>query len=139
MPTILIVDDDEIIREALSDLFAEDYLCHVAVTAEEALTHLSTQEYDIVITDISMPGMKGDDLLGFIKAYQPWTQVIFITGSTCQEQAERLKARAFSFLQKPFPLAEIEAQVQRAVEHRRTQAAQRQRMLDERRPPSQKS
>ena len=136
MPSILIVDDDEIIREALSELLTERYLCHIAASAEEALTRLSAQEYDVVITDINMPGMSGEDLLGFVKTYQPWTPVIFISGSTDSQHAERFRSRAFGYLVKPFPLAKVEQMVESALEQRRRTQEQRQRMMDGGRKPT---
>lgn len=139
MPAILIVDDDEIIRDALSELFAESFLCHVAASAEEALTRLAAQEYDVVITDINMPGMGGEDLLGFVKTYQPWTPVIFISGSTASQQAERFRPKAFGYLMKPFALSTVEQMVASAQEQRRRMLEQRRRMIDEDRKLTTKS
>ncbi len=130
MPSILIVDDDEIIRDALSELFSEGYLCDTAASAEEALNRLAAKEYDVVITDINMPGMSGEDLLGFVKTYQPWTPVIFISGSTDSRHTERLKSRVFGYLVKPFSLPDVEQMVERAIEQHRRQLEWRQQMMD---------
>jgi YesN/AraC family two-component response regulator len=116
MASILIVDDEEVILMTLLDLFSEQHLCHTAGTAEGALTLLEAQEYDVVVTDISMPGMSGEDLLGFIKKYQPRTRVIFISGSADRENAERLLVKgAVGYLSKPFHLEEIEEMVTQAI------------------------
>jgi DNA-binding NtrC family response regulator len=116
MASILIVDDDEPLREALVDLFSEEHLCHSAGTAEEALTQIHSHEYDLIITDISMPGMSGEDLLGFIKSYYPRIPVIFISGAADMEDAQRLiRKGAFGYLTKPFRLEEIEEKVARAI------------------------
>ena len=120
MASLLIVDDDQIILDVLSELFSGEHLCHTASTAEEAIERLGAPDYDVVVTDISMPGMSGEDLLGFVKAHRPRTPVLFISGSTNEERAERLMTKgAFDYLQKPFRLEEIARRVARAVEHRR--------------------
>lgn len=120
LAALLIMDDDETIREALSEPFSEEHVCHTAGTAEEALARLQEQDYDAVITDISMPGMSGEDLLGLIKAYRPRTPVIFITGAADRDRSERLMKRgAFGCLLKPFRLAAIADSVARLLESRK--------------------
>ena len=120
MASLLIVDDDETILDVLYELFSDGHLCHTAPTAEDALKQLTSHDYDVVITDICMPGMSGEDLLGFVKAHRPGTPVLFISGSTNEERAERLLTKgAFDYLQKPVQLEEITRRVARAVEHRR--------------------
>lgn len=120
MASLLIVDDDQTILDMLVELFSEEHLCHTAGSAEEALEQLGSQDYDVIITDIGMPGMGGEDLLGFIKTHRPMTPVIFISVSNDMRRADRLLVKgAFGYLQKPFRLEEIEAQVSRALEHRR--------------------
>ena len=119
MPSLLIVDDDETIVTNLLDLFSEGHVCHTAGTAEEALKKLEALEYDVIITDIAMPGMSGEDLLGFIKCYHPRTPVLFISGFMDRQRAEGLRVKgAFDYLLKPFRLEEIEEKVARAVEYR---------------------
>jgi DNA-binding NtrC family response regulator len=120
MASLLIVDDDETILDVLFELFSDGHVCSTAPTAEEALKQLRSQDYDVVITDISMPGMSGEDLLGFIKVYRPKTPVLFISGSAGREHAERLLTRgAFDYLLKPFSLEDIAERVARTIEYRR--------------------
>ena len=59
MATILIVDDDEMIRDALYELLESEHRCHVAETANKAVAWLESESYDVVLTDISMPGLGG--------------------------------------------------------------------------------
>lgn len=119
MASLLLVDDDETIVANLLDLFSEEHSCDAAGTAEEALKKLEARDFDVVITDIAMPGMSGEDLLGFIKSYRPRTPVIFISGSMDRQRAEGLLVKgAFNYLMKPFRLEEIEDKVARAVEFR---------------------
>ena len=116
MASLLIVDDDETILGVLSELFSDGHLCHTAPTAEEALKRLRAQDYDVVITDVSMPGMSGEDLLGFIKVYRPKTPVLVISGLAGKQHAERLITRgAFGYLLKPFHLEEIAERVEHTI------------------------
>ena len=120
MSTILRVDDDDALRETLCELFESEHVCHTAVTAEEALTRLSEQDYDVIVTDLTMPGMSGEDLLRFVRVQQPRTPVLFITGSIERSKAEALTTRgAFGYLLKPFQMEDIEARVNSALEYRK--------------------
>ena len=120
MAAILIVDDDAGVRDVLYDLFAEEHLCHAAATAEDALSFLREQTYDVVITDISMPGLSGVELLGRLRQEQPDTPVIVVTGISDRTHAEGLtRLGAFEYILKPFRLGEVEASVGRALEQRR--------------------
>ena len=108
MPSLLLVDDDKTVCDVLFELFSGEHLCDTAATAEEAFEFLRSKEYDLVVTDISMPGMSGESLLGFIKANSPSTPIIFISGSTDSELARRLRVKgAAGFFSKPFNLPEI--------------------------------
>ena len=117
MPKILIVDDDDTIRDALYDLLSEQYACQTAETAEKALARLAADSYDVVLTDISMPGLSGLELLGHIRQQFANTPVIIISGIGDQEHAKGLiKLGAFDFLLKPYRLEDVERSVERAVE-----------------------
>ena len=119
MAEILVVDDDDIIRETLCELLSEDYACQTAATAEEALAKLESQPFDVVLTDVSMPGLSGLDLLNRVVKLYPGTPVIIVSGLSDQEQAQSLMAMgAFDYLLKPFRLEVVEDSVRRAVEHR---------------------
>jgi len=120
MASILVVDDDEAIRETLFDLLSTDYLCKTAETAEQALTQLQSESFDVVLTDISMPGLSGLELLGHIRQNYPQTPVIIVSGIGDQEHAEGLiRLGAFEYLLKPFRIEKVEESVQRALVHRR--------------------
>lgn len=117
MPDILVVDDDDVIRETLCELLSTDYSCQTADTAEEALARLQTRRFDVVLTDISMPGLSGMELLTRVVELYPGTPVIIISGLSDQDQAESLIGRgAFDYLLKPFRLEVVEASVRRAVD-----------------------
>jgi two-component system response regulator PilR (NtrC family) len=119
MASILVVDDDEAIRDTLYELFAGQYLCHTAETAERALTLLRSEIYDVVLTDISMPGLSGLELLGHVVQSYPGIPVIVISGISDQEHAQGLiKLGAFDYLLKPFRLEVVEESVRRAIVYR---------------------
>ena len=63
MADILVVDDDDVIRETLYELLSANHSCQTADTAEQALAKLEAQRFDVVLTDVSMPGLSGKDLL----------------------------------------------------------------------------
>ena len=118
MAAILIVDDDEAVRDVLYDLFSDEHLCHGAATAERALAFIDEQPYDVVLTDISMPGLSGLELLGHLRQARPGTPVIVISGIGDRTHAEGLtRLGAFDFILKPFRIEEVEQSVARALEH----------------------
>lgn len=120
MAKVLIVDDEESIRDTLYELLSESYLCQTAETAEKAFARLEADTYDVVLTDISMPGLSGLELLGHVRQHFPDTPVIIISGIGDEEHAQGLiKLGAFEFLLKPFSLEVVEKCVKRAVEYRR--------------------
>jgi DNA-binding NtrC family response regulator len=120
MSRVLVVDDDETIRDTVYEVLSEEYLCQTADTAEKAFARLEADTYDVVLTDISMPGLSGLELLGHIRQRFPDTPVIIISGISDQEHAQGLiRLGAFDFILKPFSLEAVEKSVKRAVEYRR--------------------
>src|SRR5215813_7736533 len=117
-PRILIVDDEVEITEILADLLSEDYQCTRAGSAEEALARLHEGEFQLVISDITMPGMSGLDMIPHVKEFSPDTVVVMISGMQTVESAiGALRLGAFDYLMKPFDLRQVEAVVKRALEH----------------------
>ncbi len=116
MVTILIVDDDAVIRGLLFDLLSEQYECNTASTAEEAFTFLEFETYDVVVTDIAMPGLDGIDLLKRVQLKNPKTPVVLISGKGGEHEPDFfIKMGAFAYVKKPFKLDEIEEVIWRAV------------------------
>lgn len=114
MALILVVDDDETICDSLCELFAGE--SEGVATAEEAIAHLETEEYAVVLTDISLPGMSGLELLSVVRDGHPLTPVIIISGINDKEYAEGLtRLGAFDYLVKPFKLEKVEESVNRAI------------------------
>jgi len=115
MATLLLIDDDNVIRQMLDALFSSQHECHTADRAEQALEYLQLQKYDVVITDVSMPGLGGVEILQRIKAQHDGTPVIVISGRPDQYKDAVLEMGAFAFLAKPFPLSAIEESVAKAI------------------------
>ncbi|HEV7860852.1 MAG TPA: response regulator [Pyrinomonadaceae bacterium] len=119
MASLLVVDDDKYVRDVLYDLFAEVHRCHTTDSAEKALALIDEEFYDVVLTDISMPGLSGLELLGLVRQRYPDTPVIIISGITDQEHKRGLmKLGAFDYVLKPFNLETVEESVKRALEYR---------------------
>jgi putative nucleotidyltransferase with HDIG domain len=117
-PRILIVDDEVEITEILADLLSDDYKCLKAASAEQALDLLGQNQFQLVISDITMPGMSGLDMIPHVKQLSPDTVVVMISGMQTVESAiGALRLGAFDYLMKPFDLRQVEAVVKRALEH----------------------
>jgi DNA-binding NtrC family response regulator len=120
MATLLIVDDDTLIRETLHELLSTDHECHSADRAEQALAYLDIENYDAVITDVSMPGLSGREILKYVQAKQPSTPVIVISGKPDGVDVESMVGMgAFAYITKPFQLDVIEDAVTRAIARHR--------------------
>jgi two-component system response regulator AtoC len=121
---ILVVDDDLAFRgmlvEALSD---KDYAVDTAGSAEEGLAKASTGRYDLVLTDVKLPGLSGLDSIPLLLKAAPLSDVIVMTAYSSKDSGlEALKRGAYDYFTKPFSLAEMEAVIRRAVERRALQA-----------------
>jgi putative nucleotidyltransferase with HDIG domain len=117
-PRILIVDDEPEITAILTDLFADEYDCDTAGSAELALEALKDREFELVVSDITMPGMSGLQMIPHVKERSPNTVVVMISGMQTVESAiGALRLGAFDYVMKPFDLRQVEAVVKRALEH----------------------
>ena len=117
-PRILIVDDEPEITAILSDLFFGMYDCTTAGSAEQALTLLGSKQFELVVSDITMPGMSGLDMIPHVRSNSPNTVVVMISGMQTVESAiDALRLGAFDYVMKPFDLRQVEAVVKRALEH----------------------
>jgi DNA-binding NtrC family response regulator len=102
--SILIVDDEESVRDSLFNWFIEDgYRAECAEDARKALTMLESDEFDIILADIKMPGMDGMEMLRRIKALRKDSIVIIMTAfATVDTAVQALKDGAYDYVTKPF-------------------------------------
>ncbi len=107
--TVLVVDDEPTIVEYLKDLLEiERFNVLTAGTGEEALRHLKASRVDVVVSDITMPGMSGLDLLVEVKNNMPHIPVILITGNVAKyPPKELIAAGADAYFAKPFKNKEL--------------------------------
>jgi DNA-binding NtrC family response regulator len=118
---LLFVDDDQEFRDTLRSRFTRHgFEVRAAASGEEALGLAGQRNFDVAIFDMMMPGMSGLELLKRFKADHPECEVILLTGQGSIETAvEAMKLGAYDYLQKPFPLKDLEAVVIKASERRK--------------------
>ena len=116
---VLVVDDDPVVGKSFNRVLSQDkgYVVITAQNAAEALERLREQEYDVVFTDIKMPGMDGVELTERVKASRPWTPVVIITGYGTPANEQRAKAAGVSdFMRKPLSPEMIEESATHALQ-----------------------
>ncbi|MBD3315630.1 MAG: response regulator [Chitinivibrionales bacterium] len=120
MARILIVDDEGKMRALLAmALDAEGYGVEEAVSAEEALAACNRQAFDVVVTDLRMPGQSGIDLVRHVKKVNPETECIVMTAyADAKSGIEAMRGGAFEYVAKPFEMDEMLLLVKHAVEKR---------------------
>ncbi|MGB9082292.1 MAG: HD domain-containing phosphohydrolase [Desulfuromonadaceae bacterium] len=117
---ILIVDDEEMIRDLLSSALAqESYICHQASNVDDAFALLGEQSVDLVISDIMMPGRSGVELLRGLKKVDPDIAVLMITGLSDMNTAmECVHLGADDYITKPFGINRVVLTVKNLIERR---------------------
>lgn len=132
---ILIVDDDEVIRETFASCLMGRYSCATAANVGEALALLAGEPVALVIADMMMPGRNGIELLREIIKRFPGTMVIMASGmDRTQRVRDALRLGAYDYLVKPCDLDVLELSVERALERRSLlrEAEQYKKTLEER-------
>lgn len=117
---ILIVEDDREMRQLLADLLTEEgYHVEVVQDGPSALEGLRKSNFDLTITDLMMPKMRGTELVQKVKEIDPEAPVLLITAfGTIESAVEAMHAGAFHYVTKPFRADEILLHVNRALEQR---------------------
>jgi len=130
-PQILLVDDEAIALTNLTHVLQrEGYAVTACRDGEAALAALKRSEFDLVLTDLKMPGIDGMEVLREVRASYPDVPVIMITGyATLDSAVEAMKAGAYHYIAKPFRLAEAREVVRSALELRRVKRENRELRL----------
>lgn len=124
--SILIIDDEEPIRRLLVTYLADRYRCIAAPSADDAASRLSVDSFNLVLTDINMPGTSGTELCQYINKACPDTVVIMVSGMTDITYAiEAIRHGAFDYITKPFDLAQVQLSVDRALRYQLLVASKR--------------
>jgi two-component system probable response regulator PhcQ len=126
--TVLIVDDQTVIRELLEEaLTRERYNIFSAPSAEAALKIIDSQPVDVVITDEKMPGMQGTQFLGIVRRRHPDTIRIVLTGHASLETAIRAinEGEIYRFFTKPCNIVDLMVTVRQGLEQRELQRENR--------------
>lgn len=118
--SVLIVDDDEIVLDLLKTFFKDEgYRTETAMNGEAALALVNQSQFDIMITDILMPGMNGLELTVKVKEARPAMIVIIMTGFLDEFSYDSaVEAGAADFIKKPFTLQEVMVRIKQAEFHK---------------------
>ena len=115
---ILVIEDDQKMRNALQMILSkEGYQVEALESAEEALERIRVRTYDLLISDIKLPGLDGMELLTAVRNFNPNTSIIMITAYATVDQAViAMKAGAEDYISKPFNIEEIKIVVRKVRE-----------------------
>ena len=121
MGRILVVDDHAPARESVADVLRHaGYEVECSASAVEALPVLQENVFDVVVTDLQMPGMDGLEFICQMSQRRLRVQVLMITAhATISSAVEAMRYGAFDYLEKPFDALRLEEMVARAIERRR--------------------
>ena len=123
-PRILVVDDERVIREILADfLTMEGFSVQTAADGQDALASLSRGHFDLVLSDLKMPGVGGLELLAAIQEHTPHVVTVIMTGfGTVETAIDAMKRGAYDYILKPFKVEEVVRTIRRGLEKRKLQA-----------------
>jgi response regulator RpfG family c-di-GMP phosphodiesterase len=116
--SILIVDDEEPVRELMTLELGTRYACTSAASAQEAMKLLATQSFKLILSDIAMPGGSGLELCEFVRTSYPNTVMVMVSGTNdIHDAIEAMRFGAFDYVVKPFALLQVFVAVERALRH----------------------
>jgi DNA-binding NtrC family response regulator len=117
---LLVVDDDAAMRQMLASLFRDrGFQVHEAASAADALERAQESEFDVVLTDVRMPGRSGIELVGELHRLRPQTLAIVMTAfGSIDSAVEAMRAGAFDYIAKPFEPDVVMFAVDRALQQR---------------------
>jgi DNA-binding NtrC family response regulator len=118
---VLVVDDKESVLELMASILGEAYEVTTTPDPLAAVTFLEQRPFDVVLTDVRMPGMSGFDLLGAARRCGADATVVMMTGfASIPDAVGAIRNGAFDYVSKPLEADEISLVVARAVAHRRS-------------------
>ena len=132
MTTILVIDDERIVRMLVAEILEDaGHAVVAAASAEEAITLLQTEEFDLVVSDVVMPGLSGIELLESIRELRASLPVVLVTGAgTYETLSQALTRGAAGLVTKPFSHEELTDAVAHALERAdRSREELRERLL----------
>jgi len=117
-PQVLVIDDDAVVGRSFDRVLTDKgYEVDTALSGEQGLKDIDGTDYDVVFTDIKMPGMDGIEVAERIKAKCPWTPVVVITGyGTTENEAKASVLGVSGFVRKPLTPDMIESVTLKALE-----------------------
>src|ERR1043165_6359892 len=116
VPSVLIVDDEKHTREGLQQALAENCDVTVAANADEAFNLMETQPFDVILTDLRMPGKSGLKVINKPPALPTPPAVLMMTAyGNIESAVEAMKRGAVDFLTKPVNIERLEVLIQRAL------------------------
>ena len=113
---VLVIDDDQTVREMLCQVLG--HLGHdprPAADGSEGIQQFEQGRYDLVITDLAMPGLSGWDVVERLRQVDQAARLIILTGAATGADTERARAAGIRLLQKPIPIDDLRAAVDGAV------------------------
>jgi CheY-like chemotaxis protein len=115
---VLVVDDDPVVGKSFDRVLSgKGYVVITAEDGYDALAKLQAENYDVVFTDLRMPGMSGLEVAETVRTRQPWTPVVIVTGYGSTKSEERARAAGVSeFLHKPLSPEVIEQTTEKVVQ-----------------------
>lgn len=121
---LMVVDDEPIVGKRLRQVFGKiGFEIETYTDSAAALAAMAEKSFDIVVTDLKMEGIDGIEVLKRVRAMNPKTRVIIITGYASPDTAELAEQEGvFAFLAKPFRLDELKQVIYRAMEADRANA-----------------
>jgi DNA-binding NtrC family response regulator len=119
-PRILVVDDEPVVRESIRDWFSQDdYPIEMAANGPEAMQKIQESHWDILLTDVKMPGMDGLELQQRVKKIDPEVTVIIMTAYASVDSAmQAIKEGAYDYVTKPLDPEDLQRIIDRVSEHR---------------------
>lgn len=117
--SVLVVDDKESVLEVMSTILRESYEVTTTADPANALAILAQRPFDVVLTDVRMPGTSGFDLLDSVKRIAPATSVVMMTGyASIPDAVSAMRRGAFDYVAKPLEAEEVCLVIARALQDR---------------------